>query len=97
MGDLLPYVRQVLASTNPRILSSLKVADLVERLGPVLEGKEDLTTALTHIKNDANFRVIGELPVAPLLKAVGIHLDEKEHNIVPGLAAAEDKDNLDLA
>jgi uncharacterized membrane protein YqiK len=98
MGDLLPYVRQMLASTNPRILSSLKVADLVERLGPVLEGKEDLTTALTHIKNDANFRVIGELPVAPLLKAVGIRLDEKQADITGAMDdPAEDKDSLELA
>ncbi|MBK8905622.1 MAG: hypothetical protein IPM53_30855 [Anaerolineaceae bacterium] len=31
-----PYLQQVLAEVNPRMLSSLKVADVVEQLGPVV-------------------------------------------------------------
>ena len=45
-----PYLQQALADVNPRMLSSLKVADVVERLGPVVAGEESLTSALSSMK-----------------------------------------------
>ena len=54
------------------MLSSLKVADVVERLGPVVAGEESLTSALSSLKADASFRVIGDMPVSPLLRLLGL-------------------------
>ena len=70
--QFLPYIQQVLADTNPRMFSSLKIADLVERLRPVITGREDLAAALTHLKDDANFRMVGDLPIKPLLRFLGL-------------------------
>jgi hypothetical protein len=70
-----PYLQQVLGEVNPRMLSSLKVADVVERLGPVVAGQESLTTALTTLKADASFRMIGDLPISPLLRLLGLGQD----------------------
>lgn len=69
-----PYIQQVMSDVNPRVFSSLKVADLVERLVPVISGKEDLTTSLDQLRQDANFRVVGDLPIVPILKLFGIDL-----------------------
>jgi len=87
LGQFVPYIKQVVAEVNPRMISSLKVTDLVDRLGPVIAGQEDLVTALTSLRQDARFRMVGNLPVAPLLKLVGINLPESTE---PGdVAAAE--------
>ncbi len=74
----MPYLQQVFADMKPRVFSSLKIADLAERLEPVVAGREDLSTALSNIKEDANFRVVGDLPVKPLLSLLGIKFDEQE-------------------
>lgn len=67
-----PYLQQVLSEVNPRMLSSLKVADVVERLGPVVAGEESLAQALNSLKANASFRVIGDMPVSPLLRLLGL-------------------------
>jgi hypothetical protein len=72
---LMPALKQLTNEVNPRILSGLKVADVVERLGPVVAGKENLVTALNQIKEDATFRVIGDLPLGGLLKMMGLTQD----------------------
>ncbi len=72
LADLAPFVRQVMADVNPRMFSSLKVVDLLDRLMPVIAGREDLVTAVNNIKDDANFRVVGDIPVVPLLRLLGI-------------------------
>ena len=69
-----PYIRQIAADVNPRIFSSLKVSDLVERLIQVVSGKEDLAASLDQLRQDASFRVVGDLPVAPILNLLGIDL-----------------------
>lgn len=69
---LMPAVKQLTNEMNPRILSGLRVADVVERLGPVVSGQENLVTALNQIKEDATFRVIGDLPLNGLLKMIGL-------------------------
>ncbi len=74
LGQFIPYVQQVLADMNPRMFSSLKIVDLIDRLDPVLAGREDLATALGNIREDANFRVVGDLPVKPLLRFFGFNL-----------------------
>jgi len=75
LSDFMPYIQQILADVNPRIFSSLKVADLVERLEPVIAGHEDLASALDGIKKDAGFRVVGDVPVKPLLSLLGIDIN----------------------
>jgi hypothetical protein len=72
----MPYIQGVLAEVNPRMFSSLKVADLVERLEPVVAGREDLSTALSNIKEDASFRMVGDIPIKPLLGVLGFNFDE---------------------
>ena len=74
LSGFVPYIQQVTADMNPRIFSSLKVADLVDRLTPVVAGKEDLATSLSQLRKDAYFRVVGDLPIAPILKLFGVEL-----------------------
>ena len=74
LGVLMPSIRQVLAEVNPRVFSTLKVADVLDRLGPVVAGEQDLVGAVAQLKNDANFRVVGDLPVGALLGLMGIDL-----------------------
>ncbi len=75
-NQFVPYLRQVLADVNPRMFSSLKIADVVERLEPVVAGQQDLATALADLKQDAHFRVVGDMPIAPVLRLFGINLPE---------------------
>jgi uncharacterized membrane protein YqiK len=68
----LPYIQQIVREVNPRMLSTLKVADLVTELGNVVSGQSDLVTALHQLRQDGSFRVIGDLPVLPFLQLLGI-------------------------
>ena len=72
LGRFVPYLQQLMADVNPRLFASLKVADVVERLGPIVAGEEDLVTGLNQIKQDANFRMVGDLPVGPILGLLGM-------------------------
>jgi len=72
VNALLPSIRQVAQEINPRMFSGLKVMDLMDRLTPVVAGKEDLVTALNNIKEDASFRVVGDIPVVPFLQFLGL-------------------------
>ena len=38
----------------------------------MVSGQENLVTALNQIKEDATFRVIGDLPLSGLLKMIGV-------------------------
>ena len=76
LSHLGPYFEEAVADMNPRIFSSLKLADLMERLMPVVAGQEDAVTALNHLKSDANFRVVGNLPVAPLFRLLGLEMPQ---------------------
>ena len=90
LSGFVPYIQQVVADVNPRVFSSLKVADLVDRLAPVVAGKEDLATSLGQLRKDANFRVVGDLPIAPILKLFGIEItDGKPNDILLDLPVEE--------
>ena len=81
----MPYLQDMLSEMKPRVFSSLKIADVVERLEPVVAGREDLSGALNNIKDDANFRVVGDLPIKPLLGLLGINLgdgEEKQDTVI---------------
>ncbi len=67
----LPYLQKALAEVNPRMLSSLKVADLMATMGDIVRGDSDLVGALQELRQDANFRVIGDMPVTTLLEMIG--------------------------
>lgn len=77
-----PHIKQLVAETNPRLLSSMKIRDIVERLGALVAGEEDLVTSLNTLKDDTGFRVVGDLPVGPFLQMLG-------------LAPKQDKDDLE--
>ncbi len=90
MGGLLPHMRTLLADVNPRMLSSLKVNDVVEQLGTVVSGDASLTEAVTQLKTDATFRVIGDMPVQPFLKLLGVSGEAVEGEVeVDGVDSAE--------
>jgi len=72
LTEFLPYLQQIIGGMNPRVLSSLKVADLLSELDNVISGRSDLVSALHQLRNDGSFRVIGDLPVMPLLQSLGI-------------------------
>ncbi|MEM9777434.1 MAG: SPFH domain-containing protein [Chloroflexota bacterium] len=72
LQTLTPSIQGLVKEMNPRVFSSLTLTDLFDRLGPVVEGQEDLISALDNVRQDANFRVVGDLPVKPLLGLLGI-------------------------
>lgn len=76
LSALTPSLQTVIQEVNPRVLSSLTLADTLERLGPVVAGEENLVTALDHIRQDATFRVLGDLPLKPLLGLLGLSKPE---------------------
>ncbi len=96
LSQFLPYIQQILSGMNPRMISSLKVGDLIERLGPVIAGQEDLVSALSHLRQDTNFRVLGDLPIKPLLGLIGVNLPEnsatvnKEDELVMALSEGDE-------
>jgi hypothetical protein len=93
LAKFLPYIQQIMAETNPRVFSSLKLSDLVDRLGPVVAGQQDLADALSKLRNDANFRVVGDVPIGPLMNFFGIKLQKGEANDPEGVI---DKDSNEI-
>jgi hypothetical protein len=93
LGAFMPYIQQVLAEVNPRMFSSLKVADLVDRLEPVVAGREDLSNALNGIKEDASFRMVGDIPIKPLLGVLGFNIEQAIPEDDTDLAVDEMKDS----
>jgi hypothetical protein len=89
LAALRPSIRQVVEDVNPRMFTGLKVADLVDRLVPVVAGREDLMTALDNIREDASFRVVGDFPVVPVLRALGIRVPKASGEFVPVSEAEE--------
>ena len=67
-----PHLQRMMAEVNPRVFSSLKVKDVVERLGNIVSGQEDMMTALNNIKQDATFRMVGDLPIGPMMGLLGL-------------------------
>ncbi|MBT3314464.1 MAG: hypothetical protein HN390_07600 [Anaerolineae bacterium] len=101
LRQFLPYVQEILSDMNPRVFSSLKIADLVERLEPVIAGREDLAAALGNIRDDASFRMVGDLPVKPLLGWLGMNMDDKEEgdndDIVAGSIGEDEREDEALS
>ena len=85
LGSFAPYIQDIMTEVNPRVFSSLKVSDMVDRLTPVIAGKEDLATSLDQLRQDANFRVVGDLPVVPILKLFGINLGDGKKQAKPAV------------
>ncbi|MBN1873791.1 MAG: hypothetical protein JXA33_06145 [Anaerolineae bacterium] len=78
-----PYLQEALADVNPRAFSGLNLKDLADRLSPVVAGREDLVTALNNLRHDVSFRVVGNLPVAPLFRLLGINMPALLGDAVP--------------
>ncbi len=85
LGNFAPYIQDIMTEVNPRVFSSLKVSDMVDRLTPVIAGKEDLASSLDQLRQDANFRVVGDLPVVPILKLFGINLGDGKKQAKPAV------------
>jgi hypothetical protein len=90
VATLVPALKQLTGEMNPRVLSGLRVADVVERLGPVVSGQENLVTALNQLKEDATFRVIGDLPLNGLLKMIGLGQENGSPLPVADIAIEDD-------
>lgn len=71
-SKLQPYIGEMMSEMNPRIFAGLTLADLSERLMPVVAGEQDVVSALNQIREDASFRVIGNLPVNSILSFLGV-------------------------
>ena len=67
-----PYLKQLTADMQPRMMTSLKIADLVERLAPLVAGDESLATSLNKLRQDTAFRLVSDLPVGPVLDLLGV-------------------------
>ena len=84
IGRFTPYLKQMMSEVNPRAFSSLKIADVVDKLGPVVSGEQNLVTALNQLKQDASFRVVGDMPIGPLLQLLGVgqNGDDGEETVI---------------
>lgn len=85
LGQFAPYLQEVVADVNPRMLSSLKVADVMNRLAPVVAGEENLASALAGLQKDASFRVIGNMPVGSVLSLLGVSVGADDGVMEGGL------------
>lgn len=65
-------LQQIVAGIEPRILAGMNVADLVEEAEKLFRGEVDLTEALENLRADSSFRILGNLPVMPLLRSLGL-------------------------
>ena len=73
-----PYLQKLMAGMNPRMFSTLKIKDVVERLGGVIGGDESVAEALTNLKQDASFRIVGDLPIGPVMEMLGMSPENGE-------------------
>lgn len=62
----------------------------MERLGGVIGGDESVAEALTQLKQDASFRVVGDLPVGPVMEMLGLNVDGGEETAVEDIAILPD-------
>ncbi|MGB1253759.1 MAG: SPFH domain-containing protein, partial [Candidatus Promineifilaceae bacterium] len=81
-GTILPHLRSMMSDVNPRMLASLTVNDVVEKLSMVQSGDTTLMNALAGIKQDANVRMIGDMPIQPFLKMLGVGQGEVSAELV---------------
>lgn len=79
---LMPSMESIMTEMKPRAFSSLTVADMVERLGPVVAGQDDLVTALMKLKGDANFRLVGNMPIRSVLGLFGVKSEQPTEEII---------------
>ena len=83
-----PFLKQLMSEMNPRVFSSLKVTDVVERLGTVVAGQEDMVTALDNLRKDASFRMVGDMPIGPILNLLGIGGADEDDTAVEEITAS---------
>lgn len=73
-----PHLQTMMREMNPRVFSSLKVADALERLEAVVSGQEELATTLQQLREDAGFRMVADMPVGWLLRSIGLDNDSAD-------------------
>ncbi|MCA9920974.1 MAG: hypothetical protein KC421_01310 [Anaerolineales bacterium] len=86
-----PYLQKVMADVNPRMFSSLKIKDVVERLGSVIGGDKSVAEALTQLKQDASFRVVGDLPIGPVMEMLGMTVNDTPATMIEEIAVTADE------
>lgn len=86
-SKLLPFVHKLVRGMNPRVLSSLTVAQMLDQLMPVLQGEQDLLSALNGLRESAQFRMIAEVPVQPLLEQFGLRTGANDETALVAAAA----------
>lgn len=67
LTNLPGFLGEALKGVEPRLFASLTVADLTERLLAVAQGDSTLVDALHGLRQDSNFRVVGNIPILELL------------------------------
>ncbi|HFQ95311.1 MAG TPA: hypothetical protein ENK30_01940 [Anaerolineae bacterium] len=72
LAALKPLIQKTIAEINPRVLAGMTVGDLLARMAEVASGDATLTEALSRLQDDASVRLMGNLPVSPLLSALGV-------------------------
>lgn len=76
LPGLLPYITTVVKSMRPRVFSTLTIEQLLDRLAPVVKGEGTLLQAIDGLRQDAQFQLIANMRVAPLLAPFGINVAE---------------------
>lgn len=76
LPGLLPYITTVVKSMRPRVFSTLTIEQLLDRLTPVVKGEGTLLQAIDGLRQDAQFQLIANMRVAPLLAPFGINVAE---------------------
>ena len=96
LAQFTPYLQRMMTEVNPRVFSSLKVKDVVERLGNIVSGQEDMMTALNNVRQDAAFRVVGDLPIGSMMGLLGLKetavSDPEADALVEGFAVGHVKE-----
>lgn len=86
--SLMPFVKRLVAETDPTVFSTMSVSDLASALMPAVRGEKSAADALKELKQHATFRVIGTLPVQPFLDLLGISGNTDKETDDSAIAAA---------
>lgn len=72
LQKLAPTAKKWLAGLAPTALTSMKVSDLVNELGPVVAGDKTLAEGLQKLKAHANFRMFANWDLSQILPFLGM-------------------------
>jgi len=77
LPPFLPFVQQAVNEMEPRVFTRLTLAQLADAVSKLVSGQSDLITTLNELREDSQFRVVADLPVATILEKFGITVPSK--------------------